>query len=172
MNDEIAATFRRATGYLELGLAEDALAELDELPGEVQASAVVQHLRVDAMFRRAQWREAMELCLPMLEQDPGDAAWWIQAAFATRRADSIAAAEAILQRGQKLHPGQSLIHYNLACYACIQGREEEALSLLSRVSVEETETFLTMALKDDDLAAIRSRIVAWQKEHSAKAKQP
>ncbi|MCW1915009.1 tetratricopeptide repeat protein [Luteolibacter sp. GHJ8] len=171
MNDEIAASFLRVTGYLELGLAEDAMEELDALPQEAQESRVVLHLRVDAMFRMGQWREAMEVCLPMLEQDPGDPAWWIQAAFATRRADSIAAAEAILQRGQKQHPEQLLIHYNLACYACVQGRVEEALALLSRLPAEEKKTFLEMALKDDDLAAIHPRIVAWQREHSAEARE-
>lgn len=172
MSDEIAASFLRATGYLELGLVEDALAELDGLPPEEQGISLVLHLRVDAYFRMEKWQEASEICLPMLEREPDDAAWWIQSAFSVRRSDSIAKAEEILRRGLGFHPRHSLIHYNLACYACVQGREDEAFGLLAKVAPEELDLFLKMAKGDPDLKTIRPRILHWQEERASKPKEP
>ena len=48
VTDDTDAACRRALGFLELGMPEDALAELDDLP---VANSIALHLRVDALFR-------------------------------------------------------------------------------------------------------------------------
>jgi hypothetical protein len=151
--------FLRAAGFLELGMPEDALAELGELPPELQSTSVALHLRVDAFFRLKDWAAALEVCLPMLDTHPEDPGWWIQTAYATRRADSVATAEPILRRGIELHPKHGLILYNLACYACVQGRHEEARLLLERAEAEAKGSYLAMAANDADLIAILPWIV-------------
>lgn len=154
MNVEPDVAFLRAVGFLELGMPEDALSELKELPAELQSSPIALHLKVDALFRLKDWAAALEICMPMLDAHPEDPGWWIQAAYATRRADSVATAEPILCKAIELHPKHGLILYNLACYACVQGRHDEARSLLERAAAEDKETFLAMAAKDADLVAI------------------
>lgn len=156
MNDELHATCLRATGLLELGLPEEALEELDELTAEHGESSIAIHLRVDALFRLKKWAEAAALCVPKLEAEPGDPGWWIQAAFATRRAECVEKAEPILRQALEHHPRHGLILYNLACYACVQGREEEARQLLERAMAEDRAAYLGMALADPDLAALQA----------------
>ena len=166
MSDEFHSTCLRATGFLELGLPEEALADLDELSADHRQSSIALHLRVDALFRLERWAEAAALCLPKLSAEPSDPAWWIQAAFAVRRADCVEKAEPILRDALEHHPRHGLILYNLACYACVQGREEEARQLLERAMAEDCRTYLGMALNDPDLPALN----AWLRElQSAKA---
>jgi Flp pilus assembly protein TadD len=140
-------------------MPEDALSELGELTLDQQSSPVALHLKVDALFRLKDWPTALEICMPMLGAHPGDPGWWIQAAYAMRRADSVAAAEPILRRAIELHPRHGLILYNLACYACLQERHDEARELLKRADSENDGTFLAMAVGDPDLAALLPWII-------------
>lgn len=152
MTDDADATCLRALGFLELGMPEDALAELDELK---VGSSVALHLRVDALFRLKDWQSALEICLPMTEQEPTDPGWWIQAAYSQRRAKTIESAETILRKALRHHPRHGLILYNLACYACVQERPEEARELISQAIGVDPAEVLAMAKKDPDLLAIR-----------------
>ncbi len=163
MTEDFHANCLRATGLLELGLPDEALEELDDVPAVHRGSSIVLHLRVDALFRLQQWAEAAALCLPKIAEEPGDPAWWIQAAYATRRAESVEKAEPILLEAVELHPHHGLILYNLACYACVQGRAEEARGLLERAMAEDAALYLGMALADPDLTVLK----AWLLERQA-----
>jgi Tfp pilus assembly protein PilF len=65
-------------------------------------------------------------------------------------------AEPILRQALEHHPRHGLILYNLACYACVQGREEEARQLLERAMDEDRAAYLGMAFADPDLAALQA----------------
>lgn len=60
--------------------------------------------------------------------DPDDVQWWISWAYATRRWDSIESAKSILLTALKKLPLVALIPYNLACYECLLGELEAAIS--------------------------------------------
>jgi tetratricopeptide (TPR) repeat protein len=71
-------------------------------------------------------------------------------AYATRRADSLEAARAILLAAAEAHPSHAIIRYNLACYECQLGNISAAKEHLSEAfslkpSCRET------ALTDPDL---------------------
>jgi Flp pilus assembly protein TadD len=172
VSHESDAAVQRATGFLELGLAEEALAELDELPAGLKEKSLILHLRVDAYFRMKRWAEAVEICVPKLETEPTDAAWWIQAGYALRRSATLARAEEILRKALEYHPKQPLIHYNLACYACVEGREEEARERLVEAAKEDIDLYLKMAKDDPDLARIRPWVVAWQAQRREQLSPP
>ena len=152
MTDDIETTCRRAMGFLELGMPEDALAELDGLAG---SHSLALHLRVDALFRLKEWQEAAAICLPMTEQEPSDPGWWIQAAYAQRRARSVQEAEMILRAGLTRHPADALMLYNLACYACVQQRHDEARDWLGKALSIDPRQMGAMAAGDPDLEGIR-----------------
>jgi tetratricopeptide (TPR) repeat protein len=57
--------------------------------------------------------------------EPEEAAWWINLAYATRRAESVEKAEKILLRARELHH-DALIEFNLACHASVIGQLEDA----------------------------------------------
>ena len=71
-------------------------------------------------------------------------------AFATRRVESIPAAHAILTRAASLHPTDSTIQFNLACYEAQLGRLKRAKAHLKRAT-EIDPKFRLMALEDADL---------------------
>ncbi len=165
MTNDASECCRRAIGYLELGLPEEALAELDEA---TTATSQALQLRVEILFRLQRWNQAAGICVPMLEQEPGEPAWWIQAAYALRRARSVEEAEPILRAALDHHPDEVLILYNLACYACVQGRPDEARDLLARAIEHERAQVLLMAAHDPDLAAI----LPWIRAQSAGPEAP
>ena len=59
-------------------------------------------------------------------------------------------AEAILLRAQTIHPKVAMIALNLACYASVMGRMEEAKERL-RHAINLDKDFRKLALDDEDL---------------------
>lgn len=167
--DDTDAACRRALGFLELGMPEDALAELDEL---TVVNSIALHLRVDALFRLKDWSAAAAICLPMTEQEPSDPGWWIQAAYAQRRASSIEEAEMVLLAALTRHPANGLILYNLACYACVQDRTDEARNYFHRAATTDPEQMLTMGMRDPDLEGIRPWLLDLQADHRSRKAVP
>jgi Flp pilus assembly protein TadD len=78
--------------------------------------------------------------------------WWIQMAYAMRRCDTIDKAEAILLRAQEIHPKNVITLLNLASYASLTGRVEEAKSRL-RHAIDLNKGARRLALDVEDLRA-------------------
>jgi Flp pilus assembly protein TadD len=89
-------------------------------------------------------------CQPSVKVDPGTAGWWISLAYALRRAESVEKAEAILLRAQAIHPKVAMIAFNLACYASVAGRMEEAKERL-RHAIKLDKDIRRLAIDDEDL---------------------
>ena len=86
----------------------------------------------------------------LVKVEPEEAGWWINLAYATRRCESIEKAETILLRARELHHENALIEFNLACYASVTGRFEEARNFLRRATELDKE-IRRLALDDQDL---------------------
>ena len=67
----------------------------------------------------------------MESEKPG---FWVELAYATRRAESIHAAHAILTRAAHLHPTDATIPFNLACYEAQMGSFAQAKVNLDRAT--------------------------------------
>ncbi len=80
-------------------------------------------------------------------------------AYATRRAESIHAAHAILTRTAGLHPNDGTIHFNLACYEAQMGSLERAKAHLTRATAIDAK-FKLMALEDPDLEPLGASLAA------------
>ena len=87
---------------------------------------------------------------PLLITPPETAGWWISLAYALRRTESVEKAEAILLQAQAIHPKVAMIAFNLACYARLTGRMEEAKERL-RHAIELDKDIRGLALDDEDL---------------------
>jgi Flp pilus assembly protein TadD len=148
-----------ASGYRELGMLEEATRALEEIDPEDRARTEVLGARVDCYLAARNWRMAAELAKHLIEAEPENAGWWINLAYATRRAENIEKAEAFLQRAYNLHPDNAIIVFNLACYACVAGRFDEAKSQLKQ-AVDLDDGIRALALQDDDLKPLR----AWLKD--------
>ncbi len=80
-------------------------------------------------------------------------------AYATRRAESIHAAHAILKRAEGLHLNDATIQFNLACYKAQMGKLDQAKAHLKRATRIEPK-FRLMALEDPDLEPIWGSLAA------------
>jgi Flp pilus assembly protein TadD len=104
------------------------------------------------------WDLAAEVARCLVDIEPEEAAWWINLAYATRRAESIDKAQAFLLQARKMHPNNAIIAFNLACYACMAGRVDEAKTHLKHALALDTK-IRELALRDQDLQTLWSWIV-------------
>jgi Flp pilus assembly protein TadD len=142
-------------GYLELGLIDEADAELELIPANAHDHVEVRGLRAAIQQQQQRWPELKNTTERLAREHPDDPGWWIMWAYATRRADSLDAAERILQEALRLHPKDPTILFNLGCYACQQGRNDAARSFVdSAIALDDR--FSEAAATDPDLAPLRT----------------
>lgn len=139
-----------SSGYRELGMFEDAAQALEEIdPSEDKTRSEVLYARVDLYLAAKKWHMAAAVARHLVKADPENPTAWINLAYSVRRAENIERAEAILLKGRDLHPKSALIAFNLACYASVTGRMEEAKVRL-RQAIELDNDIRRLALDDED----------------------
>ena len=148
--NEIIRHLEACSGYITLGMYEDAWNELESLPPEHRANVDVIELRLEIYQALGKWESARVLAESIAKQDPENPNWWIAWAYSLRREKSIQEAREVLQEAVLHHPGVALIQYNLACYACVLGEVKEAHRLLATAFALD-DTLKKIALDDPDL---------------------
>jgi lipopolysaccharide biosynthesis regulator YciM len=93
-----------SSGYLELGMLDDAALVLEEIAPEDKNRNEVLGARVNLYMVAKKWDMAAAVASHLVKVDPGTAGWWISLAYALRRTESVGKAEAILLRAQRIHP--------------------------------------------------------------------
>lgn len=144
-----------ARGYLELGMVAEAAAELARIPAPESASVEVVAVRLAVLQEQKKWPALAKAARDFVRHTPEEAAGWITWAYATRRAESIAAAERILLDAEVRHPTEATIQFNLGCYACQRGDLAEARRRVDRAVALEPK-FADAASTDPDLAPLRA----------------
>jgi Tfp pilus assembly protein PilF len=142
-------------GYLELGMVEEAAAELDCISPAFVEHFDVRVLRGLVLQEKKDWLALAPLAAGLVRDRPDDPAWWIMWAYATRRADSIDAAEKILIEAETNHPKEATIQFNLGCYACQRGDLARARACVD-CAIALDEHFREAAANDPDLAPLRN----------------
>lgn len=145
---------RHAQGYLALGMAAEAEAELARIEGPDASSLEVETLRLAALHEQEKWPAVSVLAGRLAREQSGDPGLWITWAYATRRAESLAAAEEILREAETLHPADPTIQFNLGCYACRRGDLASARARVDR-AIALDDKFAALAATDPDLAPLR-----------------
>jgi Flp pilus assembly protein TadD len=139
-----------SSGYLELGMFDDAAMVLEEIAPEDKTRNEVLGARVGIYMAAKKWDMAAAVASHLVKVDPETAGWWISLAYALRRTESVEKAEAILLRAQAIHPKVAMIAFNLACYASVAGRIEEAKEHLRR-AIDLDKEVRKLAIDDEDL---------------------
>ena len=145
-----------ARGYLELGLVEEAAAELERVPFTHEEATDVTALRLAVLHEQRAWPQLATLSEALVHRNPLDASSWVTWAYATRRAHTLAAAERILLKAEQHHPEEPTIQFNLGCYACLRGDLDAAQRRVDR-AVSLDPQFLHAAATDPDLEALRNK---------------
>ena len=144
-----------AQGYLALGLVAEAAAELDHLSAADAERPEALAVRLALLHEQKKWVEVRDLSRELVRRTPSEAALWVSWAYATRRAESLEAAEKILRTAAERHPDDPTIQFNLGCYACLRGDLITARERVKRAIALEPR-FAELARTDPDLMQLRS----------------
>jgi tetratricopeptide (TPR) repeat protein len=129
---------------------EEANAELEEIDPFCRHLPEVLAARVIIYRELKKWDLTVVVAQKLAEWNPNERGYFVDWAYATRRAESIHLAHAILTRGAELHPENGLIQFNLACYEAQLANIDRAKMHLSRATRADPK-FHLMAMDDLDL---------------------
>lgn len=150
-----------AAGWLELGNAAEALAELSKLSSTASNHPDVLELKWVIHSVQQDWNAALDVARSLVQTDPDRASGWLHQAYALRRVPTggIEAAREALRPAFEAFPREPTIPYNLSCYACQLGELEEAREWL-RQALErgDKKAIRSMALNDEDLQPLWNEI--------------
>ena len=156
---------KSAHGYIELGLFEEANAELEEIDPFCRPLPEVLLARLAIYHGLKKWELLAVVAKKLAELYLKEPGFLVELAYATRRAESIHAAHAILMRAADLHPTDGTIQFNLACYEAQMGSLDRAKAHLKRAT-EIDAKFRLMALEDSDLEPLWASLSAEQSGHA------
>lgn len=150
-----------AAGWLGLGNPAEAEIELRQLSPSAAVNPDVLELRWLVCAEQTKWDAGLKVAQKLLEVAPERPTGWLHRAYALRRVPDGSlreAWEALLPAAQKF-PGEMIIAYNLACYACqmceLSTAREWLARAIERGSLEEVRR---MALADEDLIPLWEEI--------------
>jgi predicted Zn-dependent protease len=146
-------TLVAAEGYSELGMFDDALAELDSLPTEAQQNSSVIERRTVILMQAKRWKPALAASQDLCKVEPAKTSGFIHAAFCLHELGrTLEARDTLLSGPDALH-AEPTFHYNLACYECALGHLDLARMHLDK-SIELDKKMRDFARTDPDLAAL------------------
>lgn len=148
-------------GWLGLGLVAEARDEITKI-----SLANISHpLALEARWRVAaheeDWDEALQIADLEIRVTPNDAGAWLHRAYALRRVPTggLVAAWGVLSVAAKKFPDESVVAYNLACYACQMKDLDRAREWFFRaMRIGGKVEIKKMALVDDDLKPLWEEI--------------
>lgn len=142
-----------AQGYLELGMTDEALSELERVPPDMRVHEDVVHLRIHILMRARRWAQALEACDALRVSHPDLGLAYIHGAFCLHELGRTADAVALLQDGPASLQREPVYFYNLGCYRAVLGDRVEAEKLL-KTSFGMDGKFREIARHDPDLAGM------------------
>lgn len=149
----VLRTLQAATGWLELGLADEALIELESLPMDARAQRDVMELKLVAQMECQSWNSASDTARLLCLKAADEPMFFIRAAFCLHETGDTLAACNWLLRGPKSLFEMAIFHYNLACYLWTLGEANRARSHLKQ-AITMDESYREAARDDRDLVGI------------------
>jgi predicted Zn-dependent protease len=143
-----------AMGYLNLGMCEDAMDELQGLTSTDSERPEVVALKIAVFMRQRKWEEALAKATVLMKTLPVQPSAYLDAAFCMHELGRTVEAKGILLEGPAALQQHSTYYYNLACYESCLGNLKLACELLRR-AVRMDDTFAKLAMEDPDLANLR-----------------
>jgi tetratricopeptide (TPR) repeat protein len=146
-----------AQGYVELGLHDEARAQLDSLPAELHHRPDVVELTLLCQMHAQRWPEALALAQILCALEPTQPGGFIHAGFCLHEMGRTADALETLQNGPASLRGKAVYHYNRGCYLARLERDEEALESLKQAFEMDPE-LRRDARRDPDLDPLRAQL--------------
>jgi predicted Zn-dependent protease len=148
---------RAAEGFAELGMYDDALAELDEVDPDLQDTVQTLRMRVEIVLRQRSWKSALRFSLRACQLYPSESWAFIHAAFCLHELGRTQEAKQTLLDGPDRLLDEPVYYYNLGCYDAVLGNLHQAKAYL-RTSFRLDKSFRELAKSDPDLERIRNEL--------------
>lgn len=149
----VERTLCAAVGWLELGLADEALYELETLPQKHQTERATLEVKLAAQMTHCTWNAASETARMLCLQAADEPEFFLRAAFCLHETGDTLAARNQLLQGPKTLFEMPVFHYNLACYLWTLGEAKRARNHLKQ-AIAMDESFIEAAKEDRDLIGI------------------
>src|SRR5438105_2389543 len=115
-SEDLSRPLQAADGYLYLGLADEALAELESVPLKNLHDSPVMRARIRVLLHLKRWSEAEELSQLGINFYPDENEFMVQRAFALHQMKKGGEAVRVLLTAPEWLRRTGILHYNLACY--------------------------------------------------------
>ena len=115
-----------AQGWLELGNHEEANEELELIDAPLCSHPDVMEVRWGIYAKVTDWETCLHIAKAMVKLDSRRFTGWINRSFALHELKRTQEACDQLHEGLYRFRDESLIWYNLACYACVLGDKARA----------------------------------------------
>lgn len=150
---DFVQTLQAALGWLELGVPDEALRELDSLGPTERMRKQALELRLVAQMKAAHWNAGVDTARLLCMREPKEARFFIHAAYCLHETGDTVAARNFLMTGPSNLIDEPLFHYNIACYHAVLGQPKQARSHLSR-AFSMDDALRDIASKDSDLESL------------------
>jgi tetratricopeptide (TPR) repeat protein len=141
-----------AEGWLGLGNHLEANAELENVTAAFRSHPAVLELRWHIYAKAKKWDACVDVASAVVKMAPDLVNGWIHRSFALHALKRTQEASDLLLAAADRFPKAWLVRYNLACYACQLGNNEEAWDWLEEAfDLGECNQVKIMALDDPDL---------------------
>jgi tetratricopeptide (TPR) repeat protein len=150
----VTETLRAASGWLDLGLPDEAMIELQHLSVHDQATSEVLEMKLVVQMECKLWNAASETARVLCGINPLNAEYFLQGAFCLHETGDTLAAHNWLLQGPRALLEMPTFHYNIGCYLWILGEEESARTHLRR-AFEMDNSLEAFAKTDRDLAGFQ-----------------
>ena len=145
-----------AEGWLELGEVHEAVRELGMISRSHQGHPDVLEVLWRVLAHKKSWDQAVEIAGELIRIDPGRVNGWVNQSYSLhelgRTREAFDALKAVVAR----FPKDSIVPYNLACYACQLGDQAAAQNwILMATRLRPKEEIRAMGLEDPDLKPLR-----------------
>jgi tetratricopeptide (TPR) repeat protein len=145
-----------AEGWLELGEIREAIRELGMIRRSFQGHPDVLEILWRVLAHEKRWNDAVEIAGELVKIAPDRVNGWVNQSYSLhelgRTQEALDALKAVVAR----FPKDSIIPYNLACYACQLGDETAAQNwILMAARLRPKDEIREMGLEDPDLKPLR-----------------
>ena len=150
-----------AEGWLGLGDVVEASEELERITPQMRAHPFVLEVRWQIYAKAKKWDYAVEVARGLTNMLPDHPNCWIHLAFSLHELNRTREAKEVLLPIVDKFPEEFLIRYNLACYECQLGNQNEAFQWLQlAIDMAGKADVRSMALNDLDLEPMWAGIEA------------
>ena len=141
---------RAAEGYFELGMYEEADAELEQINVRSRNLTWLLALKLRSYAAEANWTLMGTVAEKLTDNDPADVQWPIWWAYAAAKDQSVQDAQNILCRALTQHPNDPRLHYAMGCCESRLHHFSTARRHLAR-AIQLDSRFKLVALNDEEL---------------------